>query len=149
MDCGFLIRHYRPVHSQNSPQNPSSGTLTINFSYPASAFLYKATSPKLRIDGADVPVPGWGSHRFPVAAGSHKIEVWVPYVFPRRAGRTRAEVTVPAGRPEKIEYMAPTFTFASGSLGAPGGQKSKGHSAVMIANVLAVVALIAAFVATR
>ncbi|WP_244871841.1 hypothetical protein [Catellatospora sp. TT07R-123] len=45
--------------------------------------------------------------------------------------------------------MAPTFTFARGALGAPGKVKSSGFSTIMIFNVLAVVAVIAALVASR
>jgi hypothetical protein len=141
---------HRAVRDQSSsPASPRQGTLTITFSHPASAFLYRTTAPRLRIDGTDVAVPGWGSHRYPLAAGRHRIEVWVPYAFPRRAGRAKAEVAVNPGKSEKIEYMAPTFTFAGGALGAPGKAKSAGFSTVMIFNVLAVVALITAFVATR
>lgn len=117
-------------------------TLSIRFGYPEAAFLYKQARPRLRIDGADVPVPGWGAHRVPVPPGRHTVQVWVPYTLPRRAGKARAEVTVPPGGETRLEYLAPTLTFRGGSLGRPGEQASAGYSAIMIINVLAIIAVV-------
>lgn len=124
----------------------SGGTLTITFGFPQAAFLYQSTTPKLRIDGADVPVHRWGTHRIPVAPGSRAVQVWVPYSIPRRAGKARADVDVPAGGEARLEYMAPTATYRPGSLGRPGEQTSAGYSAVMIANVVAVIVVVALIV---
>jgi hypothetical protein len=39
-------------------------TLTIDLQYPQAAFLYRATTPKVRIDGVEQPVEGWGRQQF-------------------------------------------------------------------------------------
>lgn len=114
------------------------GALSITYAFPPAAFLYQRTKPRLQVDGVDVPVPGWGTHRVAVTPGPRDVKVWVPYVLPRRAGKARAKVTVPAGRQVSLEYVAPALTFRGGSLGAPGQQKSAGYSTVMILNVVAV-----------
>lgn len=122
------------------------GELSIDFRFPESAFLYRATSPRLRIDRAEQPVPGWGTHRFAVQPGEHRVGVWVPYAMPRRAGKAERTVTVAEGGSLSLEYLAPTVTFARGSLGEPGQQRSAGHSAVKTANIVALVAIVAFFV---
>ncbi len=90
-------------------QHGSALSLTLGF--PAGGFLYRATSPRLRIDGTEVKVSGWGTHEVPVSPGRHQIDVWVPYALPRKAGRARTEVTVRDGELVALEYMAPTLTF--------------------------------------
>lgn len=129
-----------PWAEQGGGRPAESGALAVTLSYPATAFLYRATSPRVRVDGSDVEVAEWGSHRVPVAPGRHRVEVWVPYAIPRRAGRARTEVSVAAGEEVSLEYMAPTVTFLPGSLGVPGGQRSAGWSAVMVFQVVGVAA---------
>ena len=121
--------------------------LLIDFSYPAAAFLYASRKPRLFIDGVEQPVTGWGRHRFPLAPGSHKIQVYVPYTLPRRAGKADLEVTAPADGDVAVEYVAPTITAARGALGAPGQQVSTGASAVRTANIVAVVVVVLGLVA--
>jgi hypothetical protein len=123
-----------------------TGRLSITLSHPAAAFLYQATTPRVHIDGADAKVQGWGAHTIPVGAGAHWVDVWVPYALPRRAGRARAEISVGPGEEARLEYMAPTLTFARGSLGAPGQQRSTGFRLVMALNIIAVLALVIGFV---
>jgi hypothetical protein len=113
------------------------GALRITYAFPPAAFLYQSTKPRLQVDGVDIPVPGWGSHSVAVNPGPRDVKVWVPYALPRRAGKARAKVSVPAGQEVHLEYMAPTLSFRSGSLGTPGEQKSAGYSTVMILNVVA------------
>lgn len=131
------------VSSQYSPGSGGAGAqapgaLSITFGFPTGGFLYRATGPRLRIDGREVQVPGWGRHEVPVAAGRHRVEVWVPYVMPRKAGRAHTEVAVRGGERVALEYMAPSVTFMRGSLGEPGQQKSAGWSGVMVLNLIGV-----------
>ncbi|WP_330440793.1 hypothetical protein OHB44_11725 [Micromonospora sp. NBC_00821] len=128
-------------------QSSRQSTLKVTLRYPASAFLYRATKPRLRLDGVDVPSTGWGVQRLPVSPGDHRVEVWVPYILPRRAGRALCEITIVKGQGSALEYMAPTVTFARGSLGAPGEQGSTGYSTVMVFNVIAVIVVVAALIA--
>lgn len=123
------------------------GRLSITLRHPASAFLYNATSPRLLVDGADMRIPDWGTYHIPVAAGRHQVRVWVPYILPRKAGKAQLDVTVGPGQDLPLEYQAPTITFARGSLGAPGEQKSAGFSTVMAINAVVLLALVVGCVA--
>jgi hypothetical protein len=112
--------------------------LSIDLRRPAGAFLYDMTKPRLTIDGHDVVVQGWGRHFFDVVAGGpHRIEIYVPYALPRRVGRATLDVVVPE-QGVALEYMAPTVTFAKGTLGPAGQQKSSGFKTVHALNAAAV-----------
>ena len=119
-----------------------TATLTISLAYPPSAFVYRATKPRLLVNGVDVGVARWGKHRVPVTVGRHRVQVWVPYVLPRKAGRAQTDIAVSDGEVASIAYMAPAVTFARGSLGAP-GQKSTGLSTVRALNAIAIVVAVA------
>lgn len=112
--------------------------LSIDLRRPAGAFLYNMTNPCLTIDGHDVPVQGWGQHSFDVVSGGpHRIEIYVPYALPRKVGRATLDVMVPE-QGVNLEYMAPTVTFAKGTLGPAGQQKSSGFKTVHAFNAGAV-----------
>ncbi|MGH3661591.1 MAG: hypothetical protein ACRDTQ_07005 [Micromonosporaceae bacterium] len=115
-----------------------SGAINLTVSYPPGAFLYSSRTPRVQVDGKPTVLPGWGAHRIEVPAGRHKLQVWVPYFLPRKTGRAQLDVTLAPGEEVRLEYMAPSVSFARGSLGAPGEQKSTGYSTVMLFNVLAV-----------
>lgn len=118
------------------------GMLSMTFAFPQAAFLYRQSGPRLRVDGVEIPVRGWGTHRIPVDAGSHEVRVWVPYMLPRRVGKARIEVSVSPGETARLEYLAPTLAFRGGSLGEPGRQTSAGYSTVRVINVVAIVAVL-------
>lgn len=118
------------------------GVLAISLRHPTAAFLYRATRPRVLIDDVDANIPDWGSYRIPVTPGTDHVAVWVPYAVPRRAGRANTSVAVGAGREVQLEYMAPSITFASGSIGSPGEQKSAGFSLVMVLNLLALLVVV-------
>jgi hypothetical protein len=94
-----------------------SGCLNLSLAHPEAAFLYNGTKPRVRLDGAELPVAGWGRHQLPVPAGPHRLQIWVRYALPRKAGRAALGIVVPAGGTLDLEYMAPMFTMARGSLG--------------------------------
>lgn len=139
--------HIEVIEGVSMSDPMTAGSVSVTFAHPAAAFLYNATKPRLRVDGVEVPVPDWGTHRFPVVPGRHQLQVWVPYALPRRVGKASTEIDVRPGEDVGLEYMAPTVTFASGSLGAPGQQKSAGFSVVMALNVVAVLVVLIALVA--
>ncbi|WP_232345095.1 hypothetical protein [Actinoplanes awajinensis] len=122
--------------------------LAIDLRHPAGAFLYNVTKPKLVIDGIDHQVPDWGQYLFDVPPGPHRVEVWVPYVFPRRAGRASVDLVI-AEQGVSMEYMAPSVTFAKGSLGPAGQQKSAGFKTVHAFNIAAIVLVVIAFIYLR
>lgn len=107
----------------------------IDLRHPASAFLYSATSPKVFVDGIEQLGSGWGPRHVAMAPGPHRVQVYVPYIFPPKTGQATLDLTVPETG-VALEYMAPTITFAKGSLGAPGQQKSGGFSLVMGLNIV-------------
>jgi hypothetical protein len=132
--------------AENQDKSYDSSQIILTLGYPSSAFLYKSTFPRLLIDGVGHPVPGWGTHRFAVSAGDHRLQVWVPYVLPRRAGLAQIDVTVPEHASVQVEYTAPTFTMAKGSIGQLGEQRSAGLSTVRNLNLLALVVVAVAVV---
>ncbi|KUL22476.1 hypothetical protein ADL15_48895 [Actinoplanes awajinensis subsp. mycoplanecinus] len=85
---------------------------------------------------------------FDVPPGPHRVEVWVPYVFPRRAGRASVDLVI-AEQGVSMEYMAPSVTFAKGSLGPAGQQKSAGFKTVHAFNIAAIVLVVIAFIYLR
>lgn len=117
--------------------------LDLTLSHPAATFLYRSTKPRVRVDGVDTAVSGWGRHRLALEPGRHRVEVWVPYILPRKAGRATCEIGVDQGAEVTLQYMAPTITLARGALGAPGEQTSTGYSTVMILNIVALVVILA------
>ncbi len=119
-----------------------TGILNLSLAHPEAAFLYNATKPRVRLDGAEMPVAGWGRHQLPVPAGPHRLQIWVPYALPRKAGRAALDIVVPAGGTLDLEYMAPTFTMARGSLGTPGEQTSTGLGPVRILNWVALAVVV-------
>ncbi|WP_405095288.1 hypothetical protein [Micromonospora sp. NBC_01412] len=137
------FRTARTFHMGNSGGDGARTTVSLTLGHPEATFLYRTTKPVVRLDGTVVPqASGWGQHTLPVTPGSHQIEVWVPYILPRRAGRARLDLVVGQGEEIDLEYVAPTITFAKGSLGTPGEQKSTGYSAVMTMNIVAVVVVV-------
>jgi hypothetical protein len=123
-------------------------TLALDLRHPASAFLYNATTPKVSIDGVEVPGANWGQFFVPVPAGPHRVEIYIPYALPRRAGRAVLDLTVPEPG-VSLEYMAPTITFAKGSLGVPGEQKSAGLRAVHTLNIVVIAAVVIGVLVAR
>jgi hypothetical protein len=116
--------------------------LTIDLRRPAGGFLYDMTKPRVTIDGYDVVIRDWSRHVFDVMVGGpHRIEIYVPYAFPRRAGRATLDVMVPE-EGVVLEYMAPSVTFAKGSLGPAGQQKSSGSTVVRTLNGAAIVLIV-------
>jgi hypothetical protein len=120
--------------------------LSIELRRPAGGFLYDLTKPRLLIDGIDHAIPDWGRYAFEVPTGPHHLEVYVPYVLPRRAGKAKLDLEIPE-QGVALEYMAPTVTFAKGSLGGAGQQKSAGFRAVHFVNFVVIGLAIAFLVA--
>ncbi len=49
----------------------------------------------------------WGTHRFPVGAGSHTVEIFFKYLIMEKSGLAMAEVTVAEGETQRLRYSAP------------------------------------------
>ncbi|MEV6306125.1 hypothetical protein AB0M02_42405 [Actinoplanes sp. NPDC051861] len=121
--------------------------IALELKHPVDGWLYKATTPKILVDGAEFPGSDWGRNGIQVAPGAHRLEVYVPYVLPRRAGRAVLDLTVPEVG-VALEYMAPSVTFAKGSLGTPGQQKSTGSKPIRITSFV-IIGLVVAYYLLR
>lgn len=127
-------------------QSSRQGVLKITLQYPATAFLYRTTRPRLRLDGVDVPVSGWGVQRMPVTPGEHQVEVWIPYILPRRAGRATCDIEITKGKTSALIYVAPVVTFARGSLGVSSPQTSRERTKIKGLRLIVAIAAVAALV---
>jgi hypothetical protein len=93
--------------------------IAITTQYSALAWLYAAITPKILLNGYDVPIRGWGRSVLPAAPGQYHVPVHIPYWLPSRAGPADYTVVVNPGQWVELEYKAPLFTFSRGSLGPP------------------------------
>ena len=75
--------------------------------------------PKIFVDGAEIPGQRWGKADLLVPAGKHEVHVYTKYFFPPKTGPADYTVDIPPGQFVELEYRAPVFTFARGSLGPP------------------------------
>ncbi|TDC66468.1 hypothetical protein E1258_02565 [Micromonospora sp. KC207] len=114
-----------PVPPTNRPDpypGPMSPSLRITFAYPDGPFseAYRSTGPRLLLAGVEVPVHGWGSHKFAVPAGPSSVRVVVPFGDTDEFAVAEHEVTVGAGETVDLEYVAPTVLGLSGRIRVTG-----------------------------
>lgn len=116
---------YGQQYPQPQPQYPGQGpadgqpAIVVNAMYMWLAFMLSFFKPKIFVNGQEFPA-AWGRNVIPVAPGQHHVHVHVPYLLPSKIGPADATVSVQPGQPPvDLEYRAPVFAFASGSLGAP------------------------------
>lgn len=93
--------------------------IAITSHYSVLAWLYAAVTPKVLLNGHEVPIRGWGRSVLPVAPGQYHVHVYTPYWLPSHAGPADYTVEVNTGQWVELEYKAPLFTFSRGSLGPP------------------------------
>jgi hypothetical protein len=108
-------------------------------------WLFATVTPKIFVNGYQMPVAGWGPVVFPLAPGQYRVHVHTPYFFPQRVGPADYAAIVYPGQFVELEYKAPLFTFSRGALGPP-PQRYNGM-AVMIGVMAAAVLLIFAVAA--
>lgn len=112
-------------YPQQQPQYPGQGpadgqpAIVVNTMYMWLAFMLSFFKPKIFVNGQEFPAV-WGRNVIPVPPGQHHVHVHVPYLLPSKIGPADATVPVQPGQPPvELEYRAPVFAFARGSLGAP------------------------------
>ncbi|AVT37127.1 DUF6346 domain-containing protein [Plantactinospora sp. BB1] len=109
-----------PVDSPYEPlarMAPGTGSLLIRFWYPDPlAPIYEQSRPRLSVDGTDLDVLNWSTHRFPVAPGQHRVAVSALLPDGAVIGGVTATVTVLDGIETVAEYEAPADATASGVL---------------------------------
>jgi hypothetical protein len=108
-----------PEYGQQPYYAPVEGiAITFLFSRAFGGF-FEFFKPKIFVDGVEIPIQGWGHSNLLVPAGRHQVHVYTKYFFPPRTGPADYTVDVPPGEFVELEYRAPVFTFARGSLGPP------------------------------
>jgi hypothetical protein len=106
---------------------PGTGSLRIRFGYPDPfASVYEQTRPSLSVDGTDLDVLNWSTHRFPLAPGQHRVAVSVILPSGVVIGGVSETVTVLDAIETVVEYEAPRDATTSGVLRVGAAQDSAG-----------------------
>jgi hypothetical protein len=128
-------------HPAGSP--PATGQLLVHSSHNAMAFMLAFTGPRVTINGQPASVR-WGTAPFDLPAGNHHVRVSTRYLGD--FGPAELPVTIYPGQQTTVYYRPPAAIGMKGSIGfAP--QQTRGMSAIMVINVIAIVILIAVVVA--
>lgn len=122
---------------------PAMGRLVVDSSYNPMAFMLAFTGPKVTINGQPASVK-WGQAPFDLPAGNYHVRVSARYLGD--FGPAELPVAVYPGQLTTVYYRPPATIGMKGSLGFQ-PQKTRGMSAIMVLNVIAVVIVIAVFVA--
>jgi hypothetical protein len=131
-----------PQQHQFQPQayaQPREG-IAVKTEYSPMEFMFAAFTPKIFINGYEVPVAGWGWTVVPLVPGVHHVHVHTPYFLPSRIGAADATVEVRPGQITELQYKAPLSTFSPGSLGV-GPQKYNGLGALIAVLVIVFVVM--------
>jgi hypothetical protein len=131
-----------PQYGQPYYGQPCEG-IAITTQYSVLAWLYAAITPKIFLNGYDVPIRGWGRTALPAAPGQYHVHVYIPYWIPSRAGTADYTVVVNPGQWVELGYKAPLFTFSRGSLGPP-PQSYNGIGAMIAISVAAALLVVVA-----
>ena len=63
----------------------------VNTQFFPLAWLLFFFTPKIAVDGQEMPVPGWGRTHLPARPGQHHVQVHVPYFLPSNLGQADAD----------------------------------------------------------
>ncbi|HYQ61695.1 hypothetical protein [Actinophytocola sp.] len=122
---------------------PAMGQLLVHSSFNAMAFMLAFTGPRVTINGHPASVR-WGTAPFNLPAGNHHLRVSTRYLGD--FGPAELPVTIYPGQQTTVYYRPPAVIGMQGSIGfAPQG--TRGISAIMAINVIAIVILVAVVVA--
>jgi hypothetical protein len=115
------------------------GFVRIRFTRPSGfGRSYRDSVPRLSVDGVDKQVDGWGTEVISLPAGPHWLRVWVTparaasanaaaepaFDGAGRLGVAEGPVTVGLGRQTAVDYTAPRFGTAHGTLRVVAAQAS-------------------------
>jgi hypothetical protein len=139
---GMTPPHGPPYGGYPAGQPPAMGRLVVHTSYNPMAFLFALTGPKVTLNGQPTNVR-WGAASFDLPAGNHHLRVATRYLGD--FGPADLPVAVHPGQQTTVYYRPPATIGMKGSLGFT-PQKTRGMSAVMVIQVVAIVILVAAFV---
>ena len=90
------------------------------------AFILYLLRPRLEIDGSQPMKVSWGTARFPVAPGQHRLRAYVPYLFFRFMGDATVVVDVVPGSVVKATWSSPWLAFLPGKWKLSAGEVGAG-----------------------
>ena len=109
------------AHPYGQPAGGAAG-IAVTTSYRS---WVQFSTPKVFIDGYEMPIAGWGRTATPVSPGRHNVHVHVvDSLWRQEFGRADIVIDVQPGQLVELEYRMPMFGGA-GSLGF-GSQRSNG-----------------------
>ncbi|WP_405095281.1 DUF6346 domain-containing protein [Micromonospora sp. NBC_01412] len=113
--------HVRPDGDEVGEE--AGPSLRITFSCPSGPFadVYRSTGPCLSLNGAEVPVPGWGIHRFAAIAGRNAVEIRVSFGGADDFAVAGCDVAVGEGETVDLDYLAPRVLGMKGQIRVLGG----------------------------
>jgi len=74
-----------PQYGRRPYQAPREG-IAITTRFSPLMWLFATVTPKIFVNGYQMPVAGWGPVVFPLAPGQYQVHVHTPYFFPQRVG---------------------------------------------------------------
>jgi len=107
-----------PRYGYQPYQAPREG-IAITTRFSPLMWLFATVTPKIFVNGYQMPVAGWGPVVFPLAPGQYQVHVHTPYFFPQRVGPADYAAIAYPGQFIELEYKAALLTFSRGSLGPP------------------------------
>lgn len=89
--------------------------LEVQLKFFPLAFLFLFCTPVVEIDGEKHRRP-WGTHRFAIAPGPHRVRIYFPYLFWPECGANSIDLDLGAGESRRIRFYMPPLVFLKGSL---------------------------------
>ncbi len=74
-----------PRYGYQPYQAPREG-IAITTRFSPLMWLFATVTPKIFVNGYQMPVAGWGQVVFPLTPGQYQVHVHTPYFFPQRVG---------------------------------------------------------------
>ncbi|MFG1946875.1 hypothetical protein [Nonomuraea sp. NPDC048826] len=108
----------QPPWNQPPPPAPPPGQalLVLDMKRHWLGFMLSMITPMIVINGR--PSAGrWGLNTIPLPPGQHHLHVHLPYVMPARIGPADLTIWLQPGMSLPVEYRAPMWAYARGSLG--------------------------------
>ena len=103
-----------------------SAAIDIHLKFFPLAFILYLIKPRLEVDGSQPMMVSWGTARFPVAPGQHRLRAYVPYLVFRFMGDATVVVDVAPGRVILATWSAPWLAFLPGKWKLSAGQVGAG-----------------------
>ncbi|WP_157116458.1 hypothetical protein [Nocardia vaccinii] len=123
---------------------PGPPGIVVEASYFPMQALLALSSPRILLNGQEVPGARWGTTHIPVGAGQYHVQVKTKWIWDFGPGD--AVVPVADGQSTKVYYRSPVMWMLKGAIG-PVPQKTPGVTAMYIIwGVLAVLILLELFV---